>query len=101
MEDNKIKKEAKSEKEKVFNVKVNKKALEKFMAKMFWCTLATITLIAVFLLVVSISSLHTAWMEVSESLYHAWVAIRTPIVTSVLCMAWFGMMFLFIRLIKE
>lgn len=109
MEDNKvknetkkdIKKEPKKEREKVFNVKVNKKALEKFMAKLFWCTLAIITLVSAFLFIMSISSLYSAWMEVSESLYNAWVAIRTPLVTSVLCVAWFGMMFLFIKLIKE
>lgn len=101
MEDNKVKKEPKKEREKVFNVKVNKEALEKFMAKLFWFTLAIITLISVFLFIVSVSSLHTAWIEVSESLYYAWMTIRTPLVTSVLCVAWFGMMFLFIRLIKE
>lgn len=105
MEGNKAKKEtkkeAKKDREKIFNVKVNKRELEKLMAKLFWCTLAVITFISVFLFIISISSLYNAWMDVSESLYQAWIVIRTPLVTSMLCVAWFGMMILFIKLIRE
>ena len=94
-------KETKNVREKVFNVKVNKKALEKLMARLFWLTLACITVAAVTLFITSIVNMCNAWNDVVEIFYEAWMAIRTPFITSVLCVAWVGMMVVFIKLIKE
>lgn len=96
-----MKVEKKASKEKILNVKVNKKALEKFMARLFWATLILITFTAFILFITSLSDLYNVWQEVEESLYQAWMLIRRPFVTSLICVAWIGMFVLFIRLVRE
>lgn len=96
-----MKAEKKSNKEKILNVKVNKKALEKFMARLFWITLILITFTAFILFITSLSDLYNVWQVVEESLYQAWALIRTPLITSMICVAWIGMFILFIRLVRE
>ena len=96
----KIKKEN-VKKEKMFDIKVNRKALDKFMARFFWYAVASITALATVLLITSIRSFCIAWKSVAESLYLAWMVLETPFITSVLCLAWFVLVYLFFHLIRE
>ena len=84
---------AKEPKEKMFDIKVNKKALENFMAKMFWYTLAAITALATILLIISIKEFYFAWQSVVPSLVEAWGSIKTPFISTIICISWFCLVF--------
>lgn len=94
-ETNKIKRE------KVLDIKINKSALEKFMARLFWYTLIIITVGAIVLLIASIGELAQAWSAVSEALIGAWMMIKMPFITLLVCSGWLGFIALFVYLIRE
>jgi len=97
-----VKKEVnKTNKERVFDIKINKTALEKFMAKLFWYILITITACATILFVVSIGELVAVWAEVSATLAEAWLLIKMPFISLLVCFGWLGFIVLFIYLIRQ
>lgn len=101
MKEKEVKNKKGQQKEKMFDVKVNKKALEKFMARFFWYAIAFISVLSFVLFIMSAINLYEAFTEIWETLYNAWVLVRTPLFTNVLCVAWFWIVYVFIRSIRE
>ena len=99
--DMKEKEANKKQKTKVFDIKVNKEELEKFMARFFWYTLAFLTLLAVALFCWSAVTLYSTIGEVWSVIYNTWVMVRVPLVSNILCIAWFWIVYVFIKLIRD
>lgn len=88
-------------KERMFDIKINKQAMEKFMARFFWYFIAAMSVLAIVLFVMSTVTLYNTFAEVWEPIYNAWVMIRTPLITNILCLAWLWIVYVFIKLIRE
>lgn len=91
----------KQQKEKMFDIKVNKKELEKFMAKFFWYTIAFLTLLSVALFCWSVVALYGTISEIRDAVYNAWVMIRVPLAANILSIAWFWIVYMFIKIIRS
>ena len=63
--------------------------------------LAFVSLLALILLISSIASLHSAWEIIGEQVIEAWLMVRIPLIASIVCLAWFGMMALIAHMIKR
>ena len=101
MKEKEVKKQKEQQKEKMFDVKVNKKALEKFMARFFWYAVAIISVLSFVLFIMSAINLYETFAEIAETLYNAWALVRTPLFTNILCVAWFWIVYVFIKSIRE